>query len=100
MNFKQMIQKKPCDCTLQTSFSGELLVTATSDGYNNCWNKVTVSLDEKTADWSCGSTYTTANTFKVVNNETVVNVKATYYRGSSKDLPICLQIKKHGTLTV
>nr|XP_022294815.1 uncharacterized protein LOC111104931 [Crassostrea virginica] len=96
VNFKQMIQ--PCDCTLQTSFSGELLVTATSDGYNDCWNKVTVSLGEKTTDWSCGSTYTTANTFNVVKNETVVYVKVTYYRDSAMDLPICLQIKKNGGL--
>ena len=92
---------QPCECTLQAAFSGELLVTARSDGYHECSNKVTVSLDAKNEDFYCGRNYTSANTFNVVKNETVVNVRAMYTASySSWDLPICLQINQNGTLTV
>ena len=92
VNFKQMIQ--PCDCTLQTSFSGKLLVTARSDGYHECRNKVTVRTDAKNEDFYCGRKYTSANTFIVVKYKTVVNVKAMCtVRYSSWDLHICKLIR-------
>lgn len=97
VNFKKMNQ--PCDCTLRAFFSGYLLVTAKSDGYHDCGNDVTVSLDTTTIAFKCDSTYPSAIPFIVVNNETIVHVTAkyTYTVGG---LPICLEINQNGTVYI
>ena len=99
VNFEQMNQ--PCACSLKASYSGILLVTAHSAGYYECRNQVTVSFDSNTIAFSCTGEYPSATQYNVVNNESVVNVNATYTdMSTSLDLPICLQINQIGTVYV
>ena len=91
MDFYQI--KQPCTCTIKASFNGDILVVAKSDGYYECKNKVTVSLDETLFVLNCMSTYPSSITFTVVNNETIVKVKAEYIQSyTSGDFPVCLGI--------
>ena len=91
IDFYQINQ--PCTCKLKALFNGNLLVTAKSDGYYECKNKVTVSLDETLFVLNCMSTYPSSITFTVVNNETIVKVKAEYIQSyTSGDFPVCLGI--------
>ncbi|XP_078318152.1 uncharacterized protein LOC111104438 [Crassostrea virginica] len=97
VDFYQMNQ--PCACTLKASFSGDLLVTAKSDGYHKCKNEVTVSFDTTTSVFNCESTYPSSITFNVTNSEAIVNVKTNYTNShTSWDLPICLGINQNGGL--
>ena len=83
--------KQPCTCTLKASFNGGMLVTAMSDGYYECKNKVTVTLDT-TSVFNCKSTYPSSIAFTVVNNETI-NMKAEYIQSyTSGDFPVCFGI--------
>ena len=85
--------KQPCTCTLKALFNGNILVTAMSDGYYECKNKVTVSLDETSFVFNCKSKYPSSTAFTVVNNETIVNVKAEYIQSyTSGDFPVCFGI--------
>nr|XP_022295343.1 uncharacterized protein LOC111105375 [Crassostrea virginica] len=85
--------KRPCTCTLKASFDGDILVTAKSDNYYECKNKVTVSLDTTSSVFNCESTYPSSIAFTVVSNETIVNVKAEYIQSyTSGDFPVCFGI--------
>ena len=91
MDFYQI--KQPCTCTLKASFNGGILVTAKSDGYYECKNQVTVSLDTTSSVFNCFSIYPSSIAFTVVNNETIVNVKAEYIKSyTSGDFPVCFVI--------
>nr|XP_022294463.1 uncharacterized protein LOC111104683 isoform X2 [Crassostrea virginica] len=91
--------KQPCTCTLKASFNGDIVVTAKSDGYFECKSKVTVSLDTTSSVFNCKSTYPSAIALTVVNNETIVNVKAEYIQSyTSGDFPVCLGIYENGGL--
>lgn len=99
VNFKQINQ--PCDCTFKAKFSGILLVTATSDGYYECRNQIILSLDTSAIVFNCKGKYPVATTFNVVNNETVVNVKANYTNSyTSGNFFLCLAINQNGTVYV
>ena len=86
--------KHPCTCTLKALFNGDILVTAKTNGYYECRNQVTVSLDTTSIVFNCKSTYPSAVSFyNVVKNETIVNVKAEYIQSyTSGDFPVCLGI--------
>nr|XP_022291872.1 uncharacterized protein LOC111103125 [Crassostrea virginica] len=91
--------KQPCTCTLKALFSGNLLVTAISVGYDDCRNEVTVSLNTTSIVFNCQSTYPSSIVFNVGNNKTVVNVKAEYIQNyTSGDFPVCLGINENGGL--
>ena len=93
--------KQPCTCTLNASFNGDILVVATSDGYHECKNKVTVNLDTTSIVFNCKSIYPSSMTFTVVNNETIVNVKAEYIQSyTSGDFPVCLGIIEKGNVNI
>nr|XP_022294602.1 uncharacterized protein LOC111104774 [Crassostrea virginica] len=90
--------KQPCTCMLKASFSGSLLVNAISDGYYGCRNEVTVSLNTSSV-FNCLTTYPSSTVFIVVNNKSVVIVKAQYIQKyTSWDFPVCLQINENGAL--
>nr|XP_022295712.1 uncharacterized protein LOC111105631 isoform X3 [Crassostrea virginica] len=89
--------KQPCTCTLKASFSGNLLVTVMSDGYDDCRIEVIVSLGTTSSVFNCRSIFPSSVVFTVVNNKTVVNVKAEYIQSyTSWDFPVCLQINENG----
>nr|XP_022294164.1 uncharacterized protein LOC111104478 [Crassostrea virginica] len=89
--------KQPCTCTLYASFNGNLLVTAKSGGYYECRNEVTVSLNTNSIVFNCQSTYPSSIVFNVVNNETIVNVKAGYILSyTSGEFPACLLVSENG----
>ena len=93
--------KQPCTCTLKASFNGNILVAAKSDGYYDCNNKVTVSLNTTLSAFDCKSTYPSSIVFTVVNNQTVVNVKAEYIQSNTQgDFPVCLGIYENGNVYV
>nr|XP_022295711.1 uncharacterized protein LOC111105631 isoform X2 [Crassostrea virginica] len=88
--------KQPCTCTLKASFSGNLLVTVMSDGYDDCRIEVIVSLGTTSSVFNCRSIFPSSVVFTVVNNKTVVNVKAEYIQSyTSWDFPVCLQINEN-----
>ena len=90
---------QPCACTLKASFSGDLLVTAKSDGYHECKNEVTVSFGTTTSVFNCESTYPSSITFNVTNREAIVHVKTNYTNShTSWDLPVCLGINQNGNI--
>ena len=85
--------KQPCTCTIKASFNGDILVTAESVGYYECRNRVTVSLDTRISVFTCDSTYPSSIVFTVLNNETIVNLKAEYIQSyTSGDFPVCFGI--------
>nr|XP_022294357.1 uncharacterized protein LOC111104622 isoform X2 [Crassostrea virginica] len=91
--------KHPCTCTLKASFNGDIIVTAKSDGYYECESGVTVSLVMTSSVFNCESTYPSSMAFTVVNNETIVNVKAEYIQSyTSGGFPVCLGINENGGL--
>ena len=93
--------KQPCTCTLKALFSGYLLVTAISDGYDDCRNEVIVSLGTTSSVFDCKSTYPSGIVFYVGNNKTVVNVKAENIQNyTSGDFPVCLGINENGNVYV
>ena len=93
--------KLPCACTLTASFNGILLVIAELNGYYECRNEVTVSLDTETSVFHCDGTYPSAIHYNVVNNVSVVNVKATYTKNyTSGEFPLCLKINQNGKVYV
>lgn len=76
-------------------------MTAKSDGYYECRNEVTVSLGTTSSVFNCDSTYPSGIVFFVVNNETVVNVKAEYIQNyTSGYFPACLGINENGNVYV
>ena len=92
--------KQPCTCTLKALFSGNLM-TAISDGYDDCRNEVTVSLNTTSIVFNCQSTYPSSIVFNVGNNKTVVNVKAEYIQNyTSGDFTVCLGINENGNVDV
>nr|XP_022291782.1 uncharacterized protein LOC111103071 isoform X2 [Crassostrea virginica] len=89
--------KQPCICTLKAFFNGDILMLAKTNGYYECKNKVTVSLDTTSSVFNCKSTYPSSKTFTVVNNETIVNMKAEYIQSyTSGDFPVCFVINENG----
>ena len=99
VDFNPMNQ--PCACTLTASFNGTLLVIAELNGYYECRNEVTVSLDRDTSVFHCDGTYPSAAHYNVVNNVSVVNVKATYTKNyTSGEFPLCLKINQNGKVYV
>ena len=99
VDFYQM--KQPCTCTLKASFSGYLLVTAISDGYYDCRNEVIVSHGTTSSVFNCRIAYPSSIVLTVVNNKTVVNVKAEYIQNyTSGDFPVCLGINENGNVDV
>ena len=76
-------------------------MVATSDGYYECKNKVTVSLDTTSIVFNCDNTYPSSKAFTVVKNETIVNVKAEYIQSyTSGDFPVCFVINENGNVYV
>ncbi|XP_078326556.1 uncharacterized protein LOC111105461 isoform X5 [Crassostrea virginica] len=91
VDFYQINQS--CTCTLKASFNGDILVRAESAGYYECKNKVTVSLDTTLSVFTCDNTYPSSIVFTVVNDETIVNIKAEYIQSyTSGDFPVCFGI--------
>ena len=88
--------KQPCTCTIKALFNGNLLVRAETGGYYECKNKVSVSLDTSISVFTCDSTYPSSIAFTVVNNETIVNMKAEYIQSyTSGDFPVCFGINSN-----
>ncbi|XP_078326535.1 uncharacterized protein LOC111105461 isoform X2 [Crassostrea virginica] len=88
--------KHPCTCTLKALFNGNLLVRAESAGYYECKTRVTVSLDTTLSVFTCDNTYPSSIVFTVVNDETIVNVKAEYIQiYTSGDFPVCFGIHEN-----
>ncbi|XP_078326633.1 uncharacterized protein LOC111103071 [Crassostrea virginica] len=88
--------KQSCTCTIKALFNGNLLVRADSAGYYECKNKVTVSLDTTLSVFTCDSTYPSSIVFTVVNNETIVIMKAEYIQSyTSGDFPLCFGINEN-----
>ena len=91
VDFYQINQS--CTCMLKALFNGILLVRAESAGYYECKNTVTVRHDMIISVFTCGITYPSSITFPVVNNETIVNLKAEYIQSyTSGDFPVCFGI--------
>lgn len=99
VDFNPMNQ--PCACTLTASFNVTLLVIAELNGHYECRNEVAVSFDSTTSVFHCEGTYPSAIPCNVVNNVTVVNVKATYTKNyTSGEFPLCLKINQNGKVYV
>ena len=99
VDFNPMNQ--PCACTLTASFNGTLLVIAELNGYYECRNEVVVSLNTDISVFHCDGIYPSAIHYNVVNNVSVVNVKATYTKNyTSGEFPLCLKINQNGKVYV